>query len=68
MCIQISSSGIAEFLISIDNILKADCKLSGSYMIICDLNINIVEKIINNDCLNILSAHGFRSFINIYIY
>jgi len=67
LCVYRSpSSDIAEFLISIDNILKADCKLNGYYMIIGDLNINVVDNIINNDYLDILSAHGFSSFINVY--
>lgn len=43
LCVYRSpSNDIEEFLMSIDNILKADCNLSGYYMIIGDLNINIV--------------------------
>jgi len=68
LCVYRSPSGdIDLFLSSFDSILTADRKLSGYYMIIGDLNINIVgTKQINNDYLDMLSEYGFRSFINVY--
>jgi hypothetical protein len=68
LCVYRSPSGdIDLFLSSLDSILTDDRKLSGYYMIISDLNINIVgTKLINNDCLDMLSEYGFRSFINVY--
>lgn len=37
-------------------------------MIIGDLNISIIGvNVINNDYLDILSEHGFRSFIDVHI-
>lgn len=69
LCVYRSPSGdIDSFLSSFDSILTADRKLSGYYMIIGDLNINIVgTKLINNDYLDMLSEYGFRSFINVII-
>lgn len=52
---------------TIDNILKAEGNVNGYFMIISDLNINIVgTTAINNEYLNMLSSYGFRSFINVY--
>jgi len=43
LCVyRFRSNEIEKLLISIDDILKADCNLSGYYMTIGDLNINIV--------------------------
>ncbi|XP_022163951.1 uncharacterized protein LOC111029296 [Myzus persicae] len=59
------ASNTNDFIVNLRNIFDKENTDKGYNFLIGDMNINIIENI-NNDYLDMLAEHGYKSYINIY--